>query len=56
MIEHARGRIRHETVRRLSATGFTAMAKGNLDDDATCDEWSINEKKELLHTLDDMKD
>ena len=39
-----------------SATGFVAAAKGNVDDDAMCDEWSINEKKELLHTLDDTKD
>lgn len=38
-----------------SATSFTAAAKGNMDNDATCDEWSINEKKELVHTLDDMK-
>lgn len=39
-----------------SATGFTAAAKGNIDRDAACDEWSINEKKELRHTLDDTKD
>ena len=31
-------------------------AKGNIDSDATCDEWSINEKRELKHTLDDTKD
>lgn len=37
-----------------SATGFTAAAKGNVDDDATCDEWSINEKKELKNTLNDV--
>lgn len=36
-----------------TAEGFTAGAKGNLDDDPTCDEWSINEHKQLVHTLDD---
>jgi hypothetical protein len=33
--------------------GFIAAAKGNLDDDATCDEWSVNEQKEVRHLLDD---
>jgi hypothetical protein len=32
---------------------FVAAAKGNLDDDATCDEWSVNDLKEFVHTLDD---
>lgn len=36
-----------------TAEGFTAGAKGNLDEDPTCDEWSINERKQLVHTLDD---
>jgi len=36
-----------------TAAAFTAGAKGNLDDDPTCDEWSINEHKQLVHTLDD---
>lgn len=36
-----------------SAKGFVAAAKGNLDDDATCDEWSINEKRELIRTMND---
>ena len=36
-----------------SKTGFVAAVKGNLDDDATCDEWSVNENKEFRHTLDD---
>jgi hypothetical protein len=30
-----------------SATGFTAVAKGMIDKDGACDEWSINEKGEL---------
>jgi hypothetical protein len=37
-----------------SRTGFVAAAKGNIDEDATCDEWSINEARELKHTLDDL--
>lgn len=35
------------------AREFTAGAKGNLDSDPTCDEWSINEQRQLVHTLDD---
>lgn len=37
-----------------SATGFTAAAKGNMDADPTCDEWSINDAKVLTNTLDDV--
>lgn len=37
-----------------SATGFTAAAKGNMDNDATCDEWSINDAKVLTNTLNDV--
>jgi len=33
-----------------SATGFTAAAKGNIGG-AMCDEWSINETKEMRNTL-----
>jgi len=39
-----------------TATGFTAAAKGNLDRDATCDEWSINvhmDAYKLENTLND---
>lgn len=38
-----------------SATGFIAAAKGNLDPDATCDEWTINSRGELFHVVDDLK-
>lgn len=40
---------------KVLATGreFVAAVKGNVDDDATCDEWSINDNKEFKHTLDD---
>ncbi len=37
-----------------SATGFTAAAKGNLDDDPTCDEWSINDAMVLTNTINDV--
>ena len=36
-----------------SATGFTAAARGNIDADATCDEWSINDQRVLTNTLND---
>jgi len=37
-----------------SATGFTAAARGNIDADATCDEWSINDQRVLTNTLNDL--
>ncbi len=37
-----------------SSTGFTAAARGNIDDGATCDEWSINDAKVLTNTLNDL--
>lgn len=37
-----------------SVAGFTAAAKGNMDSDLTCDEWSINDAKVLTNTLDDV--
>lgn len=36
-----------------SATGFTAVARGNIDDDSTCDEWSINDAHVLTRTIND---
>ena len=36
-----------------SATGFTAVARGNVDGDPTCDEWTINDAQVLRHTIDD---
>ena len=36
-----------------SKTGFVAAAKGNRDDGAACDEWSIDEQRRLVHTLGD---
>lgn len=37
-----------------SATGFTAVARGNIDDDSTCDEWSVNDARDLTRTIDDI--
>lgn len=37
-----------------SATGFTAVARGNMDGDSTCDEWSITDARVLTHTIDDV--
>jgi type IV pilus assembly protein PilA len=37
-----------------TATSFTAGARGNIDNDATCDDWLINENKILTNTNDDV--
>ncbi len=37
-----------------SVTGFTAAAKGNIDADSTCDEWSINDQRVLTNTVNDV--
>ena len=37
-----------------STTGFTAGAKGNVDTDATCDEWGINDQRNLVNTVSDV--
>ncbi len=37
-----------------SQSAFVAAAKGNLDGDPTCDEWSINELGEQRHNLKDL--
>jgi type IV pilus assembly protein PilA len=37
-----------------TATGFTAGAKGNVDTDATCEEWVINDQRSLLNTISDV--
>ncbi len=42
-----------------SVTGVTVAARGNLDSDATCDEWSISEGPQrdptLKHEIDDVE-
>jgi type IV pilus assembly protein PilA len=37
-----------------STLAFTAGARGNLDSDATCDDWLINDSKTLVNTSNDM--
>jgi ankyrin repeat protein len=37
----------------VSAKGFVIFAVGNIDDDPTLDVWTINEKNELKHLVDD---
>jgi prepilin-type N-terminal cleavage/methylation domain-containing protein len=37
-----------------TATGFTATAKGNIDNDTTCDEWSINDARALENPSNDV--
>ncbi len=39
---------------QVSASGFTAVAIANLDGDATCDVWTIDEKKTLLNVTNDV--
>ena len=35
-------------------TGFTAGAVGNIDSDSTCDEWAINDLRNLTNTNNDV--
>jgi type IV pilus assembly protein PilA len=37
-----------------SASGFSSAAKGNADSDATCDIWSINDRKTLVNDTNDV--
>ncbi|MEK7235921.1 MAG: prepilin-type N-terminal cleavage/methylation domain-containing protein [Nitrospirota bacterium] len=37
-----------------SPTGFTAGAKGNVDNDVTCDEWFINDNRALNNFSNDV--
>ena len=37
-----------------SATGFTAGARGNIDGDNSCDEWTINDVRALVNTANDV--
>src|SRR5438309_10992082 len=38
----------------VSAAAFTAGARGNIDSDSTCDDWIINDLRNLSNTLDDV--
>jgi hypothetical protein len=37
-----------------SVTGFTATAKGQIDQDAVCDEWSMNDIRNLMNNQSDV--
>ena len=37
-----------------TATGFTAWASGDIDQDITCDVWSINDSRTLTNTTNDV--
>ena len=37
----------------VSYSGFTAVAVGNIDDDATLDVWTMNDRKELKNVVND---
>src|SRR6266581_2113609 len=37
-----------------STTGFTAAAIGNIDNDSTCDEWEINDVRNLTNGRNDV--
>ncbi|MCY4614199.1 MAG: prepilin-type N-terminal cleavage/methylation domain-containing protein [Nitrospira sp.] len=42
------------TLDSVSATGFTAAATGNIDGDATCDVWTIDQNKTLVNVTNDV--
>ena len=42
------------TLDAITPTGFTAVATGNIDGDATCDVWTINDKKILSNVTNDV--
>jgi prepilin-type N-terminal cleavage/methylation domain-containing protein len=37
-----------------AATGFTAVATGNIDGDTTCDTWSIDDVKTMTNVINDV--
>jgi len=38
----------------VSGGAFTAEARGNIDSDSTCDDWIINDLRNISNTLDDV--
>ena len=40
----------------VSAGAFTAGARGNIDSDSTCDDWIINDLRNISSTQDDVAD
>ena len=39
-----------------SGTGFTAGAKGSIDGDIACDEWTMNDQRALVNTKNDVSE
>ena len=39
-----------------SATGFTTGAKGSIDGDVACDEWTMNDQRALVNTKNDVSE
>ncbi len=37
-----------------TATGFTSGSKGNADGDSTCDQWTVNDLKAIVNTVNDV--
>ena len=48
------GSSRYSITLTGSSSSFTATAKGNLDDDAVLDIWTIDQKKNLQNTVSDI--
>jgi type IV pilus assembly protein PilA len=42
------------TTPAVSGTGFTAGARGNIDGDTSCDEWTINDVRILTNPANDV--
>jgi type II secretory pathway pseudopilin PulG len=42
------------TTPNLSSASFTAGARGNIDSDPTCDEWTINDIRDLTNSVNDV--
>jgi len=38
----------------VGTTGFTAGARGNVDGDPTCDEWTIDDNRKLFNLINDV--
>tara|TARA_B110000211_G_C13898236_1_gene472707 strand:+ start:278 stop:445 length:168 start_codon:yes stop_codon:yes gene_type:complete len=48
------GSARYDITVTGNSTTFTATAKGNLDDDAVLDTWTIDQSKNLQNTVNDI--
>ena len=42
------------TLDNVSSSGFKAAAIGNIDGDATCDVWTIDDQKNLVNVINDV--